>query len=332
MRSMRPYDAASVMRYRAAVGHVTQSAATLADAAASGLQDGTPWSGLLSLHLRADGVTPDSWRDPSLAQVFGLRGAVYLVRRTDLGVFTIGALPMDEVGQESLRTKASMVTSLLADGPLSQSDVLRALPQIDGARELRRISNAGGFVPVWDTTDTVLHAMDVPDIDHTLARRELTLRFFGFLGPASVEDLAWWLSVTKTEAMARIGEIEDLLVEVETTRGPLIIPELGSDRLGTAPDLPDVVLLPPEDPLITRPTTRPWLAPPVATLVWPKAPPPGVLLLGGQVAGTWRRQRNKLTVSMFTDTPSGQRAEIACLATQLPLPYDEVPRVLFVDR
>ena len=75
---MQPYDAGSVMRYRAAVGHVMAPAPTLADAAAPALQDGAPWSGLLSLHLRTTYATPNAWSDPSLIQVFGLRGAVHV--------------------------------------------------------------------------------------------------------------------------------------------------------------------------------------------------------------------------------------------------------------
>jgi hypothetical protein len=55
----------------------------LADAAHSGLQDGSPRSGLLSLAARVDDVEPDDWQHPDLVQVFGPRGAVYLVLRQD---------------------------------------------------------------------------------------------------------------------------------------------------------------------------------------------------------------------------------------------------------
>lgn len=66
----------------------------MVDAARAGLQDSSPRSALLSLHARVEGIQPDAWRDPILAQVFGPRGAIYVVPRSDVGVFTLGLLPM----------------------------------------------------------------------------------------------------------------------------------------------------------------------------------------------------------------------------------------------
>lgn len=59
-------------------------------AAHAGLQDSAPRAGLLSLHARMEGVTPDAWEHPSLAQVWGPRGAVYLVPAAAIAAFTIG--------------------------------------------------------------------------------------------------------------------------------------------------------------------------------------------------------------------------------------------------
>ena len=142
-----------------------------------------------------------------------------------------------------------------------------------------------------------------------------------------MQDLAWWLGVTLREARARIAEVEGFLVEVETTLGPLMMLSSLRDVLGRSPDLPEVLLLPPEDPLITRPTTRPWLPADIADRVWPKAPPPGVVLLGGAVVGTWRRRRGNLIVSVFAELEQHHHDEIVRIGADLPLPYPEEPTV-----
>lgn len=65
-------------------------AGSFPEAAHAGLQDSAPRAGLLSLHARVEGITPDAWEDRSLAQVWGPRGAVYLVPADAIAAFTIG--------------------------------------------------------------------------------------------------------------------------------------------------------------------------------------------------------------------------------------------------
>lgn len=65
-------------------------AGSFAPAAHAGLQDSAPRAGLLSLHARVHGITPDAWEHPSLAQVWGPRGAVYLIPADAIAAFTIG--------------------------------------------------------------------------------------------------------------------------------------------------------------------------------------------------------------------------------------------------
>jgi len=79
------------------------------DAARAGLQDSSPRSALLSLHARVEGIQPDAWRDPILAQVFGPRGAIYVVPRSDVGVFTLGLLPRSGDRMERINENARAV-------------------------------------------------------------------------------------------------------------------------------------------------------------------------------------------------------------------------------
>ena len=51
---------------------------------------------MLALQARVDDVRPDDWRDERFVQVWGPRGAVWVVRREDVAVFTHGRLPRDD--------------------------------------------------------------------------------------------------------------------------------------------------------------------------------------------------------------------------------------------
>ena len=120
-----------VLAYRLWVNHLAGErlpAGSLALAARSGLQDGSPRSALLSLAARVDGVAADDWRAGGLAQVFGPRGAVYVVPEGDVGVFTLGLLPRDPVRIVELEATARQVHGALGGAPMRQSDVLAALP------------------------------------------------------------------------------------------------------------------------------------------------------------------------------------------------------------
>src|SRR6266542_6678460 len=64
----------------------------LVEAAYAGLQDSSPRSAILSLHARVQNVSASDWEDPQLVQIWGPRGADYVVPGRDVAVFTIGRL------------------------------------------------------------------------------------------------------------------------------------------------------------------------------------------------------------------------------------------------
>src|SRR5262249_38131884 len=67
----------------------------LVDAAFAGLQDSSPRSAVLSLHARVHDVSPSDWDDPGLVQIWGPRGADYVVPKKEVGVFTLGRMPRE---------------------------------------------------------------------------------------------------------------------------------------------------------------------------------------------------------------------------------------------
>src|SRR2546425_12081483 len=69
----------------------------LTEAAFAGLEDSSPRSAVLSLHARAENVSSSAWKDPRFVQVWGPRGAVYVLPKDEAAIFTIGFLPRDQV-------------------------------------------------------------------------------------------------------------------------------------------------------------------------------------------------------------------------------------------
>jgi len=325
-------DPASVLRYRLAVNHLSGSLlppSALAEAARPGLQDGSPWSGLLSLHLRVAGVSSDSWRHPSLAQVFGPRGAVYLVPRPDIAVFTLGVFPTDERHAAEVRTHADAVRSLIGGEPMSQRDIVRLIPALGGTRGLRWAGTTGTLLPVWDTVDTIVTSAPAPTIDMATARRELARRFFRHLGPASVDDLRWWLDTTKRPAADLVAELGAELIQVSSEGGARFITADAFAVFADPPEPPDVLLLPPDDVVINRRTARLLVEPAVATEVWPKAPPPGAVIADGRIVGTWRRQHRSVTIRTWVELTSHQADRAAAIVGAFPLPGGDEPATSF---
>ena len=317
---MRSVTRTAALGHRLAVNGLTGSRVSrsrLAEAARPGLQDGSPRSGLLSLAARVDAVQPHDWRDPGLKQVFGPRGAIYLVPQEDVGIFTLGLLPRDPSRIERLRHLEQTVHRILDDGPIRQTDLVAALPEIEDSRELRWASTLGTILPVWDTVDTIVHPGPPPVIDPEEARRELARRFFRYIGPATVADLQWWCNGSRADANvtaeAIAGDLNELLVDGRQCQVTAPFTDAGPD-----PDA--VLLLPPDDPYINR-KTRDILLPEPTTrrLLWPQAPPPGALVIGGEIAGTWRRRATTVEFTPWCHVAPEHRAAAEGTAAAWPL-------------
>src|SRR5256884_6718837 len=81
-------------------------AGRLVEAAFAGLQDSAPRSAVLALHARVKDVSPSAWKDPRLVQVWGPRGAVYVVPAHDVAVFTLGRFPRNPLLKAAVRAAA----------------------------------------------------------------------------------------------------------------------------------------------------------------------------------------------------------------------------------
>ncbi|MBO0812393.1 MAG: hypothetical protein J2P23_10155 [Microlunatus sp.] len=55
------------------------------------------------------GSQPDDWRHPELLQTYAPRGAVHVLPRSGLGVFTRGCLPYDAAERAALEADAANI-------------------------------------------------------------------------------------------------------------------------------------------------------------------------------------------------------------------------------
>ncbi|MCP4964056.1 MAG: winged helix DNA-binding domain-containing protein [bacterium] len=316
---MRHISRQSALASQLHANHLTAGESIDLDAAAhSGLQDGSPLSALLSLAARVTGVEPNDWRAPGLAQVFGPRGAIYVVRTKDIDVFTLGLLPRDKVRVARIETVAAHVRQVLDGSPMRQADLVAQLPEIGGTRGLRWGATAGGITPTWDTIDTVVYPTAPAVLDPETARIELARRFFRYLGPATAQDLRWWLDGLQADADETVAALADELEPVIVQDQPCLALRSTDD---TPPDITGIHLLPPDDTYINR-RVGVLLVPDTARrkLLWPKAPPPGALVIDGEVKGTWRRRKGRIGITPWRKPSPGLRSDVDELAAGLPLP------------
>ncbi len=98
------------------------------------------------------------------------------------------------------------------------------------------------------------------------------------------------------------------------------------------PDPHPVMLLPPDDVAVSR-LGRSDLDEPnqVKLQLWPKAPPPGALLIHGRVAGTWRRRQRHVTVHPLRAIGRRVHAEVERIVAEWPLPATSSATVTWTE-
>src|SRR5216117_3895158 len=104
-----PRENVLAFRQRATYLHRRLPPGRLVEAAFAGLQDSAPRSAVLALYARVNEVSPSAWKDPGFVQVWGPRGAVYVVPAQDVSVFTLGRFPRNPVSGAAVRDAAEKV-------------------------------------------------------------------------------------------------------------------------------------------------------------------------------------------------------------------------------
>jgi len=301
---------------------------SLRRAAWSGLQDSVPRSALHALHARVDGVAPDAWEDPALVQIWGPRYTAYVVPAGEHAPFTLGRLPEKGRIRERAEDLARRLHEHLDGRQLPMDPAGEALGVHPNS--LRYAALTGSVLIRWaGARQPTVWTVPRPDLTPAEALQELVRRYLHFLGPSTVESFGRWGGVDASAAVTAFDALGGSLLPTHTLLGDGWI--LADDEpISRQPPAPaaGARLLPSGDPYyLLWGADRELL---VADRVrrgelWTSRVWPGALLVGGEVAGTWRRAKAVVEVTPWRRLSPAEREAVEAEAATMPLPDVSIP-------
>ena len=307
---------------------------SLRRAAWAGLPDSMPRAALLSIHARVAGTEPLTWQDPSLVQLWGPRFSVFVVAARDRAVFTLGVLPDDAKGRQRAEKLAARLDAFLAGGRTSANEVGRALGVHPGS--FRYAAPTGTVLIHWDgARRPAVWTVPPPEDDPRDARLKLARRYLHIYGPTTPEAFGRWAGIGRRPGIAAFEALGGSLTPVRTPLGDAWILTADEAAFAAAPGpVAPARLLPSGDTfLLLHGPDRELLVPDAARqdLLWTPRVWPGGLLVGGELAGTWRRADAVLTVQPWRRLSPAERDAVVAEAASLPLPGLSGPVVVRWD-
>ncbi|HEX5117071.1 MAG TPA: crosslink repair DNA glycosylase YcaQ family protein [Pseudonocardiaceae bacterium] len=335
-----------VLAYRIAAQELHRGDARPAELAVTelGVQDTPAGTARLAISAR----TTADVADDRLAMVWSTRGAPHLHRRADLASLAAALWPLTDadararivttriregakLGIAAFRAAATamfdVVTEPMAKGAVSGAVTARVPESLSfwcPVCESQHISGAvfqqvGVFagvelVPGARTTTLAPIGGWVGPPDHASGTDRLIRTYLRLLGPATEADVAGFVGANRTEL--RRAWPADGLVEVDVAGRAAWLPEDDLDLLLDPPEPPGLRLVPAGDPFLQARDRQLVLPDPVRhKQVWKAISNPGVLLVDGDVGGTWRaklagKRTLELTATPFDGLPAVLRKEL----------------------
>src|SRR6266568_2910875 len=295
-------------RQRATYLHRRLPPGRLVEAAFAGLQDSSPRSAVLALHARVTDVSPSAWKDPGFVQVWGPRGAVYVVPAQDVSVFTVGRFPRDPVLGAAVKAAAEKARRAFRARQAQPRNVRSDRAVELNFRDLRIASMTGEVRIEWDGATTTWRIVEPSTGAPEPARLELARRFLRSVGPSTPQEFAWWSGgwagsfgastrgeLSDAQQTFRALKMELMDVDVEGQKQWAL--RTDRSRLERAVPVEAVRLLPAGDPYLAS-ADRALLVPQprFRSQLWPNSVWPGALMVHGELVGTWRRQVGRVTL------------------------------------
>jgi hypothetical protein len=345
-------DRRQVLAYRIAANELQRSATKPADLAvtALGVQDTPAGTARLAIAAR---TTADP-ADDRLVMVWSTRGAPHLHRTAELAAMAAALWPRSDADARSrivsskikegarlglaafeaaATAMGQVVTKPMAKGAVSAGvtakipDSLSFWCQPCGSQHLsgalfQQVGLAGGVRLVPDAPTTTLAPIKgwAGPPEQAEGTAELVRTYLRLLGPATETEAAAFIGTTRTE-LRRVWP--DDLVAVLVDGRECWLPEDGVATLLDPPAPPDLRLLPAGDPFLQA-RDRQLLVPVQArhAEVWKVLGNPGVLLVDGDIAGTWRaklagKRMLDVNVSVFAPLPPPLRTVLIDEAARL---------------
>lgn len=282
-----------------------------------------PRAALLSIHARVRGTHPTTWEDPSLVQLWGPRYSAYVVAARDRAIFSLGRLPEDDRARGVAEELAARLDALLDGARMPYEQAGRALGVHHN--RLRYAAPTGTVLIRWEgARQPVIWTVPPPQIDPRDARLELARRYLHVFGPATPETFARWAGIAPREAIAAFHALGRSLASVRTPIGEgwVLARDVPTFRAAPGPAAPARLLPSGDAYFLLQGADRELLVPHRERrgALWTPRVWPGALVVDGEVAGTWRRAHQTLTIQVWRRLTRAERDAVEAEAASLPLP------------
>jgi hypothetical protein len=299
---------------------------SIRQAAWAGLQDSMPRAALLSIHARVAATTPEALDDPTLAQVWGPRFSNFVVAAADVPVFTLGRFPDDAPGRRRAGETADRLRDFLAGRRMGYGDAGEAMGV--NANSLRYATTTGTVRMRWEgARQPIIWTVPAPAMTAGEARLELARRHLHVFGPSTTSSFARWAGIGPRESAAAFEALHPELVSVHTPIGDGWILASDEESFRDRPAAPRVVrLLPSGDAFyLLWGADRELLvpAPGRRAELWTSRVWPGAVLIDGEVAGTWRRDQARVSLTPWRSLSTTERDAVEAEVASLPLPNQQ---------
>ena len=301
---------------------------SLRRAAWAGLQDSMPRAALLSIHARVQNTRPDAWEDPSLVQMWGPRFSAYVVAAEDVALFSLGRLPDEGAGRRRAHDMAARLHAYLDGRTMTYSQAGHGMGE--KPNQLRYAASTGTVLIRWEgARQPTIWTIPAPEIDAWNARLELARRYLHLFGPTTADAFSQWAGIKSPRGDAAFDALAESLTPVRTPTGDACIladdePAFraakrtgGPARLLPSGDTYFLLQGPDRELLVPDPTLR--------NLLWTSRVWPGAVLVGGEIAGTWRRAESKVAIESWRKLSPKEQAAVDAEARSLPIPGLRIP-------
>lgn len=306
---------------------------SLQPAAWAGLQDSMPRAALLSIHARVQATDPTALEDPSLVQVWGPRFSAYVVAIRDVAPFTLGRLPDDDRRRRRAEDTAARLHAFLGGREMRDGEAGRGLGVHPNS--LRYAAPTGTVLIRWDgARQTTVRTAPAPAVEPFEARLELARRYLHVFAPTTAEAFAGWAGIATAQGRAAFDALAGSLTAARTPVGDGWILAGDEPTFRAAGPAAPARLLPSGDAyFLLQGADRELLVPDAdrRRMLWTSRVWPGAVLVAGQIAGTWRRADEKVTIQSWRRLSQDERDAVEAEAHALPLPGLRAPIVVRWD-
>jgi hypothetical protein len=282
-----------------------------------------PRAALLSIHARVEGTQPSTWEDPSLVQLWGPRYQAYVVAARDLAVFSLGRLPDDAGARRIAEDLAVRLHAFLDGRRMTYGEAGRALGE--HPNRLRYAAPTGTVVIRWGgARQPTVWTVPRPEVDARDARLELASRYLRVFGPATPEAFARWAGIAPRRGVAAFDALGKSLTPVRTPLGDawILTRDEPTFRAAAGPAAPARLLPSGDAYFLLQGDNRKLLVADAdrRRALWTPRVWPGAVLVEGEIAGTWRRAHETVTIQSWRRLTRAARDAVETEAGALPLP------------